>query len=125
MQLWKTPENLWITCVRHARDLVTFITWLERLTSWNYWEVISLCQWILVQYSYQQTKGDTMSANVYSIPDLLIGKTYRSKSLTGEIISAEEHPKAVWYEGCESYLVEVRDSLRGQYTYRTVAIKTS
>ena len=104
---------------------MTFITWLERLTSWNYWEVISLCQWILVQYSYQQTKGDTMSANVYSIPDLLIGKTYRSKSLTGEIISAEEHPKAVWYEGCESYLVEVRDSLRGQYTYRTVAIKTS
>jgi hypothetical protein len=46
------PENLWITYVRHARDLVTFITWLERLTSWNYWQVISLCQWILVQYSY-------------------------------------------------------------------------
>ena len=74
---------------------------------------------------FNKRKADTMSANVYSIPDLLIGKTYRSKSLTGEIISAEEHPKAVWYEGCESYLVEVRDSLRGQYTYRTVAIKTS
>ena len=64
-----------------------------------------------------------MSANVYSIPDLLIGKTYRSNSLTGEIISAEIHPQAVWYEGCESYRVQVRDSLRGNYTYRSVAIK--
>ena len=64
-----------------------------------------------------------MSANVYSIPDLLIGKTYRSNSLTGEIVSAEIHPQAVWYEGCESYRVQVRDSLRGNYTYRSVAIK--
>ena len=64
-----------------------------------------------------------MSANVYSIPDLLIGKTYRSNSLTGEIVSAEIHPQAVWYEGCESYRVQVRDSLRGNYTYRSVAVK--
>ena len=64
-----------------------------------------------------------MSANVYTIPDLLIGKNYRSNSLTGEIISAESHPKGVWYEGCESYRVQVRDSLRGNYTYRSVAVK--
>lgn len=63
-----------------------------------------------------------MSANVYSIPDLLIGKTYRSKSLTGEIISAEIHPKAVWYEGAEAYLVEIRKPYGG-YTYRTLAVK--
>jgi adenylate cyclase len=64
-----------------------------------------------------------MSANVYTIQDLLIGKTYRSNSLTGEIVSAEIHPQAVWYEGCESYRVQVRDSLRGNYTYRSVAVK--
>ena len=63
-----------------------------------------------------------MSANVYSIPDLLIGKMYRSKSLTGEIISAEPHPKAVWYHDCESYLVEIRNS-NGGYSHRTLAVK--
>jgi hypothetical protein len=63
-----------------------------------------------------------MSANVYSIPDLLIGKMYRSNSLTGEIISAEIHPQAIWYEGAEAYRVEVRKPLGG-YTYRSVAVK--
>ena len=64
-----------------------------------------------------------MSANIYTIESLLVGKTYHSKTLTGEIISAEPHPKGVWYEGCESYLVEVRDSLRNRYSFRTVAVK--
>jgi len=63
-----------------------------------------------------------MSANVYSIENLLVGKTYRSNSLTGEIISAEPHPKAVWYDGCDSYLVEIRNA-NGGYSYRTVAVK--
>jgi hypothetical protein len=68
-------------------------------------------------------KADTMSANVYTIESLLVGTLYRSKTLTGEIISAEVHPKAVWYEGCESYLVEIRNS-NGGYAIRTVAVKT-
>jgi hypothetical protein len=63
-----------------------------------------------------------MSANVYTIKDLLIGKNYNSKTLQGQIISAEEHPKAVWYQGCESYLVEIRNS-NGGYSHRTVAVK--
>ena len=63
-----------------------------------------------------------MSANVYTIENLLVGKTYRSNTLTGEIVSAQIHPKAVWYQGCESYLVEVRKPLGG-YTYRTLAVK--
>jgi hypothetical protein len=68
-----------------------------------------------------------MSANVYTIENLLVGKTYNSKTLTGEIISAEPHPKSVWYEGCESYLVEVRSYNLGlpNYTYRSVAVKVS
>jgi hypothetical protein len=63
-----------------------------------------------------------MSANVYTIEDLLIGKTYHSRSITGEIISAETHPKAVWYDGAEAYLVEIRKP-NGGYTYRSIAVK--
>ncbi len=62
-----------------------------------------------------------MSANVYSIPDLLIGKMYRSNSLTGEIISAEIHPQAIWYEGAEAYRVQIRKNTGG-YTYRSLAV---
>ena len=64
-----------------------------------------------------------MSANIYTIEGLLVWKNYRSNSLSGEIISAEPHPKGVWYEGCDSYLVEIRDSLKGGYAFRTVAVK--
>lgn len=68
-----------------------------------------------------------MSANVYSIESLLVGKMYRSNSLTGEIISAEIHPHAVWYEGCDTYLVEVApysgSNNWGRKTFRTVAVK--
>ena len=63
-----------------------------------------------------------MSANVYSITNLLIGKMYRSNSVSGEIISAEIHPKGIWYENSESYLVEIRKNTGG-YTYRTLAVK--
>ena len=69
-------------------------------------------------------KGNQMSANVYSIENLLVGKTYRSRSVEGEIISAEKHPHAVWYENCESYLVEIRKQ-GGGYTYRTLAVKVN
>ena len=73
---------------------------------------------------YQQTKGDTMSANVYSIENLLVGTQYHSRTLTGEIISAEKHPACLHYDGAEAYLVEVRKPYGG-YTYRTVAVKVS
>jgi hypothetical protein len=62
-----------------------------------------------------------MSANLYNIESLLVGKTYRSRSVEGEIISAEKHPKAVWYQDAEAYLVEIRKQ-GGGYTYRTVAV---
>ena len=63
-----------------------------------------------------------MSANVYSVADLLIGKMYFSRSTQGEIISAEKHPHAVWYDGAEAYRVEIRKS-NGGYTYRSIAVK--
>jgi len=68
-----------------------------------------------------------MSANVYTVQTLLVGKPYKSSTLQGEIISAQPHPKAVWYEGCETYLVEVAPNSGynnwGRSTYRTVAVK--
>ena len=62
-----------------------------------------------------------MSANYYTIEDLLIGKSYRSRSVEGEIVSAEKHPQAVWYDGAEAYRVEIRKQ-GGGYTYRSVAV---
>ena len=62
-----------------------------------------------------------MSANLYSIESLLIGKPYRSRSVSGEVVSAEKHPQAVWYEGADAYLVQIRKE-HGGYTYRSVAV---
>jgi hypothetical protein len=68
-----------------------------------------------------------MSANVYTIESLLVGKTYRSKSLKGEIISAEKSHD-VWYADCDTYLVQVRPHysapLNLKDTYRYLAVKT-
>lgn len=69
-----------------------------------------------------------MSANVYSVESLLVGKQYASRTMRGEIVSAEPHPKAVWYDGCETYLVKIEpNSGWGAWrsVYRTVAVKTS
>ena len=63
-----------------------------------------------------------MSANVYSVESLLVGKTYRSRSVSGEIISAEKHPHAVWYENAEAYLVEIRPTNSIRNTFRTIAV---
>ncbi len=64
-----------------------------------------------------------MSANVYTIENLLVGKTYKSRTLTGEIISAEKSD--VWYQDCESYLVEIRPEVGYKNAYRTIAVKVS
>lgn len=63
-------------------------------------------------------------ANLYSVQSLLVGKTYRSKSLTGEIVSAEPHPKGIWYgDNTEAYLVEVKVPHSIHTQYRAVAVK--
>ena len=69
-----------------------------------------------------------MSANLYTIESLLVGKIYRSKTLQGEIISAEKHPAAIWYgDNTETYLVEVAPNSGynnwGRKTFRTIAVK--
>jgi hypothetical protein len=69
-----------------------------------------------------------MSANVYSVESLLIGKTYNSRSVNGEIIDAEKTDK-VWYADCDTYRVQVRPdrtwSVSSKDTYRYLAVKTS
>ena len=67
-----------------------------------------------------------MSANVYSIESLLIGKTYHSRTLTGEIIDAEKSD--VFYgRGLESYRVQVRPHYPSVFnlkdTYRYLSVK--
>lgn len=70
-----------------------------------------------------------MSANTYTIQSLLVGKEYFSDTLRGKIINAEPHPKPIWYEGCNTYLVEVEPySGYGAWrtsTFRTVAVKVT
>ena len=65
-----------------------------------------------------------MSANLYNVGSLLVGKTYRSRSVEGEIVEAEKHPKAVWYADAEAYRVRIRKS-SGGYTYRSVAVSVA
>jgi hypothetical protein len=64
-----------------------------------------------------------MSANIYTIENLLVGTQYYSRTLTGEIISAEKHPACLHYDGAEAYLVEISKPYGG-YAYRTVAVKS-
>jgi hypothetical protein len=66
-----------------------------------------------------------MSANVYSVESLLVGKNYRSRSIEGVILNAEKHPHGVWYEDCESYLVEIQPTNSIRTTYRTIAVKNN
>jgi len=78
-------------------------------------------------YQEKRKEGDTMSANIYTISNLLVGKQYISKTMRGEIISAEPHPQPIWYDGCETYLVEIApnsgSNTWGRKTFRTVAVR--
>jgi hypothetical protein len=78
-------------------------------------------------YQEKRKEGDNMSANVYTVENLLVGKSYNSSTLKGEIVSAEKHPQPIWYEGCETYLVEIAPNSGsnnwGRKTFRTVAVK--
>ena len=65
-----------------------------------------------------------MATKLYTIENLLVGKTYRSRSrhFEGEIVSATPRP-AIWYgENTEAYLIEVNArGLRNKFA--TIAVK--
>ena len=130
----ENPEN----CGRHARDPCDFYH-MVNVTKDTLHTLHILRQlplglgnvggiWYNIHYNNNE-RGDTMSANVYTIEDLLVGTTYSSRTLQGEIVSAEIHPKGIWYEGCETYLVEIIPNSGynnwGRRTYRTLAVKNS
>ena len=65
-----------------------------------------------------------MATKLYTIENLLIGKTYRSTSrhFEGEIISAEPRPE-IWYgEKTEAYLIEIKTGGL-QNKFATIAVK--
>jgi hypothetical protein len=63
-------------------------------------------------------------ANLYTIENLLVGKTYNSKTLSGEIVSAEKSNQPIWYgENTEAYLVEIFSPHTLRNKYRTIAVK--
>lgn len=67
-----------------------------------------------------------MSVNLYSIESLLVGKSYRSRSVQGEIVHAEKDNRAVWYgEDTQSYLVEIRPTNAIKNVWRTLAVSTN
>ena len=65
-----------------------------------------------------------MATKLYTIENLLVGKTYRSRNrhFEGEIVSATPRP-AIWYgEKTEAYLIEVNArGLRNKFA--TIAVK--
>ena len=65
-----------------------------------------------------------MSANIYSISGLLIGKAYTSRSIQGIIEDAEPRP-SVWYENADAYLVRVRPTNGKRDEYRTLAVRNN
>lgn len=65
-----------------------------------------------------------MSANLYNVQSLLVGKAYRSRSVEGIIQDAEKYD-AVWYDNAEAYRVRIRPNNRLKDTYRIVAVSVS
>lgn len=68
-----------------------------------------------------------MSALSYSIPALLVGKHYRSRSRhdEGTILHAEKR-EGIWYgEGLEAYAIQVSSKRSIKDFWATVAVKVS
>ena len=65
-----------------------------------------------------------MATKLYTIENLLVGKTYRSRSrhFEGEIVSATPRP-AIWYgDNTEAYLIEV-NAKGSRNKFATIAVK--
>ena len=65
-------------------------------------------------------EGSKMSANLYNVQSLLVGKAYRSRTLEGIIQDAE--PSDVFYDNANAYRVRVRPTNGLTDTYRVVAV---
>jgi hypothetical protein len=68
-------------------------------------------------------EGSKMSANLYNVESLLIGKAYRSRSVEGIIQDAEKSD--VFYDNAEAYRVRIRPTYGVRDTYRIVAVSVA
>lgn len=66
-----------------------------------------------------------MSANLYNVESLLIGKAYRSRSIEGIIQDAEKYDGCVHYDNAEAYRVRIRPTHGLRDTYRIVAVSVA
>jgi hypothetical protein len=62
-----------------------------------------------------------MSANLYNVESLLIGKAYRSRSVEGIIQDAEKRSD-IYYADADAYRVRIRPTHGFKDTYRIVAV---
>jgi hypothetical protein len=66
-----------------------------------------------------------MATKLYTIENLLVGKTYRSRNrhFEGEIVSASPRP-AIWYgENTEAYVIQISVPKYLSDRYATIAVK--
>jgi hypothetical protein len=66
-----------------------------------------------------------MATKLYTIENLLVGKTYnsRSRNFEGEIVYAEPRPE-IWYgDNTEAYLITIRPKYSVSDRYATIAVK--
>jgi hypothetical protein len=74
----------------------------------------------------QKERGWQMSALTYTIDNLLVGKTYRSRSRhdEGTILHAEKR-EGIWYgENLDAYAIEVRSTRGIGNFWATVTVRT-
>jgi hypothetical protein len=66
-----------------------------------------------------------MATKLYTIENLLIGKTYRSKNrnFEGEIVHAEKRPEVFYGIETEAYLIQVKTPSYSSDRYATIAVK--
>ena len=62
-------------------------------------------------------------ANLYTVENLLQGKEYRSRTLSGEIISAEKSNNYVYGSDTQAYLCLIRTPNSLKDKYRVIAVK--
>ena len=73
----------------------------------------------------QKERGCHMATKLYSIENLLVGKTYRSTNRHFEgVITHAEKREGIWYgEGFEAYVVQINTPSYLSDRYATVAVK--
>jgi hypothetical protein len=73
----------------------------------------------------QKERGCHMATKLYSIENLLVGKTYRSTNRHFEgVITHAEKREGIWYgENTEAYVVQIDTPSYLSDRYATVAVK--